>query len=243
MGRAATPELEAIRRAKISATSIGKHNHSGEINPMFGKQHSESTKLLISEANKGNSNAKGASHPKLSEYNRTHIRKGANNPNYGTHIGAGIPKSPECKAKMSRTRIARGLSKGDKNPMSKEENIRKWLKSCNVKPNKAEARLNDILGEALLNEYALNVDGSLIILGGKIPDFVNINGAKKLIELYGDYFHRGQNPQDRIDYFAQYGFSTLVIWESELDDQEKLLKRVKQFKRRTECFDTASCKA
>jgi len=44
---------------------------------------------------------------------------------------------------------------------------------------------------------------------------MNINGQKKLIELYGDYWHKGQNPQKRINYFKKYGFKTLIIWEKE----------------------------
>lgn len=45
-------------------------------------------------------------------------------------------------------------------------------------------------------------DGKVII-GGKNPDFINEKN-KKLIEVYGDYWHKGQNPQDRIDYFVKF---------------------------------------
>lgn len=56
-------------------------------------------------------------------------------------------------------------------------------------------------------------DGSLIV-GGKYPDFWD--GGNKLIELYGDFFHEGQDPSDRVRHFASHGYETLVLWESEV---------------------------
>ena len=58
---------------------------------------------------------------------------------------------------------------------------------------------------------------------------MNINGRKSLIELYGDYWHKNDNPQDRIDHFKQFGFDTLVIWEKELKDQEMLVNKLQNF--------------
>ncbi len=73
------------------------------------------------------------------------------------------------------------------------------------------------------------VGNGQFILGGKCPDFLNFNGQKKLIELFGDYWHKGENPQGRIDYFKQYGFDTLVIWEHELTEPSKLRERLLTF--------------
>lgn len=55
-------------------------------------------------------------------------------------------------------------------------------------------------------------------IGRKNPDFVNINGKKELIEVFGDYWHFGENPQVRINHFQKYGFRTLVIWEKQVKD-------------------------
>ena len=58
-----------------------------------------------------------------------------------------------------------------------------------------------------------------MVLGGKIPDWVNVNGKKRVIELYGNYFHNPkyfpekQTPEDRINYFKQFGYDTLIIWQ------------------------------
>ena len=34
--------------------------------------------------------------------------------------------------------------------------------------------------------------------------------------LFGDFWHRGDNPEERIDFFAGFGYSCLVIWEHEV---------------------------
>ncbi len=62
-------------------------------------------------------------------------------------------------------------------------------------------------------------------LGRRNPDFVHLS-EPRLIEIWGDYYHKGQNPEDRVAYFEKYGYSTLVIWASELckpDTLEKVL--------------------
>jgi len=69
------------------------------------------------------------------------------------------------------------------------------------------------------------------IIAGKCPDFVDEEG-KKIIELYGDYWHQDNNPQDRIDIFKKYGYDTLVIWEHELKDMNKLHVKLDEFIRR-----------
>ena len=48
-------------------------------------------------------------------------------------------------------------------------------------------------------------------------------------EVFGDYWHRGQNPQDRIDTFKPFGFETLVIWERELNDIDAVAEKIREF--------------
>ena len=109
-----------------------------------------------------------------------------------------------------------------------EKYVRQQIKARNVKQNKLEIFLEKYLNELLPHEYKFVGDGEFI-LGGKNPDYMNMNGQKKLIELYGDYWHKGQNPQDRIDYFKKFGFNTLVIWEKELIVLSLLKNRILQF--------------
>jgi G:T-mismatch repair DNA endonuclease (very short patch repair protein) len=139
---------------------------------------------------------------------------GEKSPLFNTH------PSKETRKKSSDSHKGNHLS---------EKSLKKWAKSCKLKPNKAEQKLDFILQEIAPNEFKLNVRANVMILGGKIPDFVNINGQKKVIELYGDYWHKGQDINVRIDYFKQLGWDTLIIWEKELKDIENLKLKILEF--------------
>lgn len=110
------------------------------------------------------------------------------------------------------------------------EYVKKQMKARGVQPNKIEKYLDLFLQKTLPNEYKYVGDGEFI-LGGKCPDFLNINGQKKLIEYNSDYWHRNDksNGQGRIDYFKKFGFDTLIIWEKELSNLIELKDKISQF--------------
>jgi hypothetical protein len=96
------------------------------------------------------------------------------------------------------------------------------------KPTKPELFLMQVLNQLYPNEWKYTGDFSFMI-GGKNPDFVNVNGQKKCIEHYGDYWHKGDDPQDRINLFKSYGWDCLVIWENELKDFKSLRRKIFDF--------------
>ena len=59
--------------------------------------------------------------------------------------------------------------------------------------------------------------------------FEDFHGQKKIIELFGDYWHKDEDPSKRINIFAKYGYSTLVVWEKELADSNSLIERLREF--------------
>ena len=96
------------------------------------------------------------------------------------------------------------------------------------RPNKAELRLQQIFEKHNL-PYRYVGNGSFWI-GSYNPDFVNVDGKKQVIELFGERWHSGIfEPAERIERFREYGFDTLIIWEKELDNQAKLVKKVRKF--------------
>lgn len=107
------------------------------------------------------------------------------------------------------------------------EYIKKIQESWQIRPTRIELTLSEIIQELDL-PYEYVGDGQFW-LGFKCPDFLNINGQKKLIELFGDYWHKPQDELERKKHFARYGFQTLVIWESELKDQETLNHKLLSF--------------
>ena len=86
------------------------------------------------------------------------------------------------------------------------------------------------------NEWKYTGDFSFWI-NGKNPDFVNCNGQKKCIEVFGDYWHRNDNPQDRKDIFKEFGYDTLVIWERELKNYSELKFKIHRFMRKEHARD------
>lgn len=143
-------------------------------------------------------------------------------------------KRPEVRKKMSES-----TKKGKLNPFHRlwkdPEFVAKRMKAIRVKPNKLEKSLDKLLQRLFPNQYKFVGDGEFI-LASKCPDFVNIAGQKKIIEVFGDYWHGEertgvsdrQHAQERIDLFAKYGYQTLIIWERDLVDvfllKEKLFK-------------------
>lgn len=148
---------------------------------------------------------------------------------------------PGARARISASLMGHSFSDGTLAKMS-ETQQRLWsrpeyrnrvIKAMRVgllvTPNKCEQAIQNILDLLYPNEWRFVGDGEFII-AGKNPDFININGKKQIIELFGDYWHRGENPQKRIDLFKQYGYNTLIIWERELkDDADKLFTKIQEF--------------
>ncbi len=149
-----------------------------------------------------------------------------------------LGSKPEVRAKqkaslkitMNKPEVKEANSKKTTESWQDSEYVRKQMKARKVKQNKLECR-GEIFFDSLFpsqKEYGFVGQGKVII-GGKCPDFININGQKKIIEIYGDYFHRNDDPQIRINFFAKFGYDTLVIWEHEFKDLEALAKRVLAF--------------
>jgi hypothetical protein len=133
-------------------------------------------------------------------------------------------RRPELKKKMSSIQ-KEVMSRFWKDSANKEKRLSAIGKGMKIHPNKPETVVLNLLSKMYPNEWKYTGDFSFMI-GGKNPDFVNINGQKKCIELFGDYWHKDQNPQDRINIFKEFGWDTLVIWESELKDIEKVKEKL-----------------
>lgn len=96
-------------------------------------------------------------------------------------------------------------------------------------PNKQEIKLQNMLNCLFSNEYKFVGNGQLTIHEYK-PDFVN-NNQKKIIELYGDYWHKDTEKFDlkRQTFIESLGYEILVVWEKELKNKIKLKQKLIQF--------------
>jgi len=131
----------------------------------------------------------------------------------------GISKTSEYKRKMRLN-------------WQNTEFVSKMMKLWNTKPNKAELTLLDLLQRICPNQFRYNGDCNLgIVLNGFIPDFVNVNGKKQVIEFFGSYWHQEPNrgERERINRYLEIGWNCLVIWDTELKDTEALENRIRAF--------------
>lgn len=119
------------------------------------------------------------------------------------------------------------------------EFIAKRLKGLLQKPTKPEKELISIIQEYKL-PYKYVGDGSFI-LGNLNPDFINVNGKKQIIEVFGRVWHQKllrnedwkRSELGRIMVFNSYGFKTLIIWDDELQNRDKVLDKLINFSKET----------
>jgi len=107
------------------------------------------------------------------------------------------------------------------------------------KPTRPEKRLMKII-----EKYKLPVRyvgcGEFII-GDVNPDFIAINGRRKVVEIFSDYWH-GRTPRftprdwrrtehGRREYFHQFGYESLILWTSELEGmiEDEVVSQLKSF--------------
>jgi very-short-patch-repair endonuclease/predicted DNA-binding protein YlxM (UPF0122 family) len=165
--------------------------------------------------------------PHSSEHNRKVWETLKNNPGHPFFKSQGrfknIPGAARAAALISN-------AKRWSNPEISGPIVAKILRAINIRPNKAELHLERILNDNFPNSWKYVGDGEFII-GGKNPDFININGKKQIIELFGTHWHNLFDVAKRTETFRQYGFNTLIIWEDELNNEEAIVKRIKSFTR------------
>jgi len=98
----------------------------------------------------------------------------------------------------------------------------------NVDPNGLELRFYEIALQAGIDvTYTDHKFWKRLKDGRSItPDFM-VDGL--VIEIYGDYWHRGDDPQDRINDWDSVGLTAIVIWEHEMKEPEQVLQRLAGF--------------
>lgn len=110
------------------------------------------------------------------------------------------------------------------------EHCAKVKKGCHKHPNKKEKTLEGILNILAPGDYEYNGDYRLgIKLDRLTPDFVNMNGQKKVIDFHGNHWHKKDDTISRAERYAKCGWQSIVVWQSELHDLEKLQDKLIDF--------------
>jgi very-short-patch-repair endonuclease len=93
-------------------------------------------------------------------------------------------------------------------------------------PNNPET-LIDLITHEYFTGWKYTGDYSIVI-GGKNPDFVN-EETKQIIEVYGDHWHRDEDPTIKAELYYQAGYELCVIWEHELHDLDEVIMKLRRF--------------
>ena len=180
------------QRQAVSKRMVGKRHAAGNKSPGFlGHRHSEGARLVISKAMMGNKHAIG-------------------NKNTGF---LGHSHSEEARQQISRSAKAYW----DTLPQEeKGEWARNVMKGNLRRPTYPELVVGALLEKHFPGEWAYNGDGNQgLVVGGRTPDFINVDGRKAVIEVFGSYWHGTEEVEPKIAHYNQYGFKCLVLWDYE----------------------------
>lgn len=206
-------------RKKLQRAHLGKPSGMKDhVSPFRGHHHSSETRKKISNANKGNVSWNRG----LTKETDERVRR--NSISLKGRI-AGMNNKHHSSKTRKRISIALEGHKPSSTAFKKGYDQRRWMQT---KPNKQEMKLESLLNELCPKEFKYVGDGQ-VVFDGFCPDFVNVNGKKQIIELFGDYWHKGEDGSERIERFAKYGYSTLIIWENELKRSDDLTAKIMNF--------------
>lgn len=154
--------------------------------------------------------------------------------------------SPETKLKMKAYHLRPEIKQSQSERLKKQWQDETFRDKCAIKNmailrrvaslgatktcNSGEEYLLNILNELFPSEYKYN-DG-WFMLGRKFPDFVNVNGQKKVIELFGEKWHPIFDIARKQEHYKQFGYDVLIIWGNQLKSKSKLINILKRFHER-----------
>lgn len=145
-----------------------------------------------------------------------------------------------CRAKNSRIEKPKCIDCGKK--LSRRDakrcaicKIKEMFKTIRHKKNKPERFVEKLLNRTIPKEYKYVGNGKFWIEKYN-PDFINMNGQKKIIEFFGDYWHttiKGCKKRDekKLKTYKKYGYDCLVVRTKDLKNKN-LENRILDFNKK-----------
>jgi len=224
-GRKKGYKMSEETKAKLRVIHLGTHftpevnkkkGRPGVINPFYGKKHTEQTKQHLREINLGRRWP--------AEVNAKKGLKGELNPWYGKHYSGG-GTTPEAARRL----------------WDDPEYVQMMMRARKARPNKTEKYLDTLLQQNFPGEWRYTGDGrDGTTIGRHIPDFLNVNGRKAVIELFGERWHSplanpsiewNRTAEETIKHYRKYGMSCIIVWDSELrSNPEGVVERLREWR-------------
>jgi very-short-patch-repair endonuclease len=229
----------------------GHHMRLQKYKVLIGEQSSRTVKELWEEDSYRTAQEQGRNLKLKSRVMKEVWKRPGYRERVSASVSDGVSKTYRTKRGLKRrigratTELWKDLEYRKKQKLAREtpeyqqrmsESGRETILKKRPKPNNSERALKKLLDKNFPGEFRLNVKGQVTV-GGKIPDFVNVNGKKALVELFGVHWHsvipkqtREEAERVRKNCFRKWGFKTLVVWDDVLrENPEIVLKRLKSF--------------
>lgn len=226
VGCASSAVLRALRRLDIPRRTTSEAK-KGKLHPLWGKHHPEGTKAKQSDAHKAEKNPMFGKTPWnkdktdiFSDETRRKIsesQQGEKNNNFGK------PRSEETKRKISGSERGKKVSEETKK-IKREQRKHQKFPTHHTKP--------EMIFESICKRrnlpFKYTGDGSFWIENIN-PDFIECNGKKIVVEIFGDYWHSpllrkkmryNQTYEGRKKILKRYGWKLIVFWESDLKRED-----------------------
>lgn len=224
------PRVAAMGR-KVSKTLTAQYA-AGRVPGMQDKHQTEDAKKRIGQSNKGNipwSAGLTVEDPRV-----LRAIEAMQKANTGRH------PSEETIEKI-RKKNTNFVKSEDTRKKDQKAALKRWqdppyiaaqIKARHSHPNEPEKFLTEWFDKIFPGQIKYTGSGGNpdFIIGRRNPDFMFVDGQKKIIEFNGDFYHglertgrtNEEEEQRQISHYAKYGYQTLVIWERELKNINKL---------------------
>lgn len=117
-----------------------------------------------------------------------------------------------------------------KRVMGTEQYWVNYFKNFKAKKTELEQKLEQILVQQFPGQWIYNGDYSQKCrVGTLIPDFINTNGGKKAIEVFGRHWHEHWEELEWKERYEREGWEVLIIWEEEFKNELDLIEKVKNY--------------
>lgn len=227
------PVSEETRR-KISEKNKG-HHFSPANEYKVGHEISQEIRQKISEAQKGRKASDETKRKMSNTHKLNPVWKGKKMSNeHRQHLSEahkGFKPSEDTLEKK-----AKAMQKKWSDPVFRENTVKSVMRAVHVRPTNPERKLIEIIQK---NGFPFKYVGDgKVVIGGRCPDFINCNGGKQVIEVFGSYWHSpllrrniraSQCYEATIEAYAEYGFKTLILWENEIGNESLVLRRINEF--------------
>ncbi|MCK9369866.1 NUMOD3 domain-containing DNA-binding protein [Candidatus Dojkabacteria bacterium] len=200
-----------------------KHRNNWD-NPIYKEKHL----ALLKE---------GMAKPENKEKHKLALKKYCNNSEFKNRMSKLTKK--RWQDLEYRTKMTNMVKLMWSNSDFKNSTVKAQRANIHIRPNNKELILCSLFNKHF-PDYKYTGDFSVII-GGKSPDWTNVNGKKSVILLHGLYWHlwkpQKDNPnltkqqveQCEIEHYKRFGFHVLIIWEDELKDLNEVKNKVVAF--------------